>query len=482
MPESSVDSPNVSTSLRPTQPNTEEGAVSDTTFNESVDSGAPPAAPHNHTYTSAGIQAPDSTNHSTQQPSSSTSSPPPPIPPGAPSQTIATSADNEGCIALLCSLPQEIIQHSAVLDAAYDKLMTKFFNRLRVTHAEWLSDLNTCRASVNNAVREWTSGVHNQSCKLGSNPGAATYNVAMDTVWLLSNTLRKAVNEAENKFLESKRSHDARAKENAAEMKEMLHSGIRDAIQVFLWGCVQSCINYVGIEGNLDPWLAQFSTRAMDFQSRILARTAEFCDLPMELRTAAILQQLDMFILMACMLPVTCPLSYPVPTPQSLAVLPPAPVSETGKGRGTKMSVGTASGSSAESSRQGKIAPIPAPKATTALCRRDGVSGSTAPSRRDATSSMSQSRPTLPAMSGSTVPLHDVPGSYSYTSIMARGFTPSSHECLPVSERATKFGVLTPPAITRVAGGRAPTILIQTVAPSATTVTVTSAVSTPHSG
>ena len=163
----------------------------------------------------------------------------------------------------------------------------------------------------------------------------------------------------------------------------MLHSGIRGTIQVFLQGCVRSCINYVGIEGNLDPWLAQFSTRAMDFQSRILAKTAEFCDLPMQLRTAAILQQLDMFILMACMLPATCPLSYLVPTPRSLTTLPPASIRETGKGRSTKMTTGTAGGSSAESSWQGKMAPIPAPKATTMLCHGDGVSGSTAPSHRD---------------------------------------------------------------------------------------------------
>ena len=470
MPELSVDGPNISTSLRPTQPDTEEGAASDTTFNESVDSGAPPAVPHDHTYTSVGIQVPDSTNHSTQQPSSSTTGPPPPIPPSAPG------------IASLCSLPQEIIQHSAVLDTAYDELMTKFFDRLRLTHAERLSNLNTCRASVNNAVHEWTSEVHNRSCKLGSNSGAATYNITMDTVRLLSNTLWKVVNNAENKFLESKRSHDAWAEENAAEIKEMLHSGIRDAIQVFLQGCVWSCINYVGIEGNLDPWLAQFSTRAMDFKSRILARTVEFCDLPMELRTAAVLQQLDMFILTALMLPATCPLSYPVPMPRSLTVLPPAPVNETGKGRGTKTSTGMTGGSSAESSRQGKTAPIPAPKASTTLCCGDGVSGSTAPSHHDATSSTSQSRPTLSRTSGSIVPLHDVPGSYSYTSIMARGFTPSSHECLPVAERATKFGVLTLLAITRVAGGRAPTILIHTVAPSAMTATVTSAVSIPTQG
>ena len=262
----------------------------------------------------------------------------------------------------------------------------------------------------------------------------------------------------------------------------MLHSGIRDAIQVFLQWCVRSCINYVGIEGNLDPWLTQFSTCAMDFQSCILARMAEFCDLLMELRTAAVLQQLDMFISTARMLPATCPLSYPVPTPWSLAVLPPTPISETGKGRSAKTSMGMDGGSSAESSRQGKTAPTPAPKATTTLCCGDGVSGSTAPSRRDVTSSTGQSRPPLSTTSGSSVQLRDVPGSYSYTGIVAWGFTPSSHECLPVTERATKFSVLTPPAIPRVTGGRAPTILVHTVAPSVTTATVASATTTATQG
>ena len=189
MPKSSVDGPNIPTSLKLTQPDTEEGAASDTTFNKSVDSGAPPAVPPDHTYTFVGIQAPDSTNSSTQQPSSSTSGPPLLIPSGAPSQNVPTSADNEGCIASLCSLPQEIIQYSVVLDAAYDELMTKFFDRLRLTHAEWLSDLNTCRASINKAIHEWTSGVHDRSCKLGSNPGTVTLYVAVDTVQLLSNTL-----------------------------------------------------------------------------------------------------------------------------------------------------------------------------------------------------------------------------------------------------------------------------------------------------
>ena len=73
--------------------------------------------------------------------------------------------------------------------------------------------------------------------------------------------------------------------------------------------------------------------------------------------------------------------------------------------------------------------------------------------------------------------LQDVPGSYSYTSIISQGFTPLSAECLPVAEKATKFSITTPTAITRVAGGCAP-VLIKTVALSTMTATITMAVST----
>ena len=217
----------------------------------------------------------------------------------------------------------------------------------------------------------------------------------------------------------------------------------------------------MGAEGNLDPWLTQFSMCAMDFQSRVLSRTAEFYDLPMDLRTAAVSQQLDMFLATAHMLPATCPLSYPVPMPRSQVMLPPAPVSEAGKGRGAKpnakSSTGASSSSSTEPPKLRKPVPTPTSKATATSCHAEGVGGP-------------------------TVALQDVLGSYSYTSIISRGFTPSSAERLPVAERATNFGVTTPPAITQVAGCRAPPVLIQTVAPSTMTATVTPAVSTSTSG
>ena len=217
----------------------------------------------------------------------------------------------------------------------------------------------------------------------------------------------------------------------------------------------------MGAEGNLDPWLAQFSTRAMDFQSRALARTAEFHDLPMDLRTAAVSQQLDMFLATARMLPAICPLSYPVLTPRSQVMLPPALVSEDGKGRGAKPNVklitGVPGSSSTEPLQPRKPVPTPVSRATATSCHAGGVGG--------------------PA-----VVLQDVPGSYSYTSIISRDFTPSSAERPPVAKRATTFGVTTPPAIMRVTGGRAPPVLTQTVAPSTMTATVTPAILTSSSG
>ena len=160
----------------------EEGAASDTTFNESVDSSAQPVIPHDYIYPPITIQAPDGTNDTTQEPASSTSDSKPPASVGTPSRTVIFSADAER-VGSLCSLPQEIIQHSAVLDAAYNDLMARFFDKLKITHAERLSDLDACRTSVNNAVREWTAEVQTRSSLMGSNPGAATYNMSPLTLF-----------------------------------------------------------------------------------------------------------------------------------------------------------------------------------------------------------------------------------------------------------------------------------------------------------
>ena len=48
----------------------------------------------------------------------------------------------------------------------------------------------------------------------------------------------------------------------------------------------------------------------------------------MELWSAAVMQQLEMFIATACMLPLTCLLSYPVPTPHAHPTGVNAPVGQ----------------------------------------------------------------------------------------------------------------------------------------------------------
>ena len=105
--------------------------------------------------------------------------------------------------------------------------------------------------------------------------------------------------------------------DHKATITAKLTTGICDAVQAYLDGCVSTLLKYMGRQGNLDPWLAQVSSWAMGFQSRILTQTVEYARLPMELRSATVMQQLEMFIATTRMLPLTCPLSYPVPTPRA---------------------------------------------------------------------------------------------------------------------------------------------------------------------
>ena len=216
----------------------------------------------------------------------------------------------------VCNLPLELIGLSGVLDDAHTQIMSSFFDHIRVTHAEHLCDLNTCKSSVTDALQCWTTAVQERTTALGSNPGTATYNVAVDTVRMHSNELRTSLQAAEMAYLVSKGAHDARVQDHKATITAKLTTGIRDAIQAYLEGCVSTLLKYMGHQGNLDPWFAQVSFQAMGFQSRILTQTAEYASLPMELRSAAVMQQLEMFIATARMLPLTCPLSYPVPTPR----------------------------------------------------------------------------------------------------------------------------------------------------------------------
>ena len=187
----------------------------------------------------------------------------------------------------------------------------------------------------------------------------------------------------------------------------------------------------MGCQGNLDPWLAQVSSRAMGFQSRILTQTVEYADLPMELRSAAVMQQLEMFIATARMLPLTCPLSYPVPTPHARPMGANAPVGQDQRaedaGHGVakyrsfsaaKHSVTTVSCTTASAPKLSTAAQ-PAAQSTATV----GVSRlvSLTPARAAPTPSTSQGT----AGASAELPLRDIPGSYSYLSILGMGFIPT---------------------------------------------------------
>ena len=426
--------------------NAEGDLTSDTTLSESIETGARPTAPADHSYTSTGSQALDRDE---------------------------AEEDEPLWIRKVCNLPLELIRHSAVLDDAHTQIMSNFFDHICVTHAEHLCDLNTCKSSVTNALRCWTTAVQERTTVLGSNPGAATYNVAVDTVRMHSNELRTSLQAAEMAYLVSKGAHDARVQDHEATITAKLTTGIRDAVQAYLDGCVSTLLKYMRCQGNLDPWLAQVSSRAMGFQSRILTQTAEYAGLLMELRSAAVMQQLEMFIATARMLPLTCPLSYPVPTPRAHPTGANAPIGQDQRvedmGHGVakdrsssaaKHSVMTVSCTAASAPKL-SMAAQPAAQSTATI----GVSRlvSLTPTRATPTPSTSQGTAGMSA----ELPLRDIPGSYSYSSILGMGFIPMpTGRNPPIPQAATQFGAVTSPVPPRVAP-------VQTITPSATTTAAT---------
>ena len=252
-----------------------------------------------------------------------------------------------------------------------------------------------------------------------------------------------------------------------------LTTGIRDAVQAYLDGCVSTLLKYMGRQGNLDPWLAQVSSRAMGFQSQILTQTAEYAGLPMVLRSATVMQQLEMFIATAHMLPLTCPLSYPVPTPRACPTGANTPIGQdqraedAGHGVAKDRSPSTAKHSTTTVSCTAASAPKlgtaarPAAQSTAAIGASRLVS--LTPARAAPTPSTSQGT----AGASAELPLRDILGSYSYSSILGMGFIPTpTGRNPPVPQAATQFGAVPSPVPPRAAP-------VQTVAPSATTTAAT---------
>ena len=220
--------------------NLEGDLASNTTLSESIETGARLTAPANHSYSFTSSQALDRDEAEEDEPS---------------------------WIWKVCNLPLELIGHSAVLDDAHTQIMSNFFDHICVTHAEHLCDLNTCKSSITNALRCWKTAVQECTTVLGSNPGAATYNVAFDTVRMHSNELRTSLQAAEMAYLVSKGAHNTCVQDHEATITAKLTTGIRDTIQAYLDGCVSTLLKYMGRQGNLDSWLAQVSSWAMGFQS-----------------------------------------------------------------------------------------------------------------------------------------------------------------------------------------------------------------------
>ena len=279
-----------------------------------------------------------------------------------------------------------------------------------------------------------------------------------------SNELRTSLQAAETAYLVSKGAHDARVQDHEATITAKLTTCIRDTVQAYLDGCVSTLLKYMGRQGNLDPWLAQVSSRAMGFQSRIGTQTAEYAGLPMELRSAAVMQQLEMFIATARMLPLTCPLSYPVPTPRAHPTGANAPVGQDQRAEdvGHGVDKDRSSSTAKHSVTTVSCTAASAPKLSTAAQPTAAVGASRlislTPARAAPTPSTSQGT----AGASAELPLRDIPGSYSYSSILGMGFIPTpTGRNPPVPQAASQFGAVASP----VPPGVAP---VQTVTPSAT--------------
>ena len=178
----------------------------------------------------------------------------------------------------------------------------------------------------------------------------------------------------------------------------------------------------------------------------------------MELLSAAVMQQLEMFIVTARMLPLTCPLSYPVPTPHTRPTGVNAPVrqdqraEDVGHGVAKDRSSSTAKHSvttvscTAASAPKLSTAAWPVAQSTAAVGTSQLVS--LTPVRATPTPSTSQGT----AGASAELPLRDIPGSYSYSSILGMGFIPMPMgQNPPVSQTATQFGVVNLPVPPRVA-------------------------------
>ena len=219
---------------------------------------------------------------------------------------------NPNHMSFLLNLPCTLTDQSSILDDAYAAIMDTFFLHILVRHAESLRDLNTCRAAVNKAVQTWTDTVSWQTRSLRSFPRVSSYNQAVDNLCLCSQALRWEINHTEKEYLDKRDKHTEKVGKTKKAWKDTVQAGVGQAIHYYLQATGRAILLHLGPNGNHAPWLAQVTTQACDFQSWIMSAVADYSDIPIKLRCAAVLQQQDMFLSTTQTLPWTCPLSYPV--------------------------------------------------------------------------------------------------------------------------------------------------------------------------
>ena len=161
----------------------------------------------------------------------------------------------------------------------------------------------------------------------------------------------------------------------------------------------------------------------------------------MELRSAAVMQQLEMFIVTARMLPLTCPLSYPVLTPRAHPMGANVPIGQDQRAEDAGHGVAKDRSSSAAKHSMMTVSctAASAPKLST-VARPAAQSTATIGASRLVSLTPARAAPTPSTSQGTAgasteLPLRDIPGSYSYSSILGMGFIPTPTGQNPMSLR-----------------------------------------------
>ena len=140
--------------------------------------------------------------------------------------------------------------------------------------------------------------------------------------------LREAIDVAEEKYITAKNEGLAQKKVFEAKMKATLETGMKTALDMFIQEKTAATLDVVGPNGDLSPFMAQITQEVADFSSHTARIELEYSGFRMRLQTTGVLQQIEMLLTMARVLPIMCHMSYPAPA-QWLIGLPASPATIT---------------------------------------------------------------------------------------------------------------------------------------------------------